>query len=130
VNTNRRRRFTLLEVLIALVLITTALPLLTAPYFYESLNLMQATKARRLENDLKKAKALILESIHTKQLNPFTETRGEWKKVQTMPAADYLFTRVKPKPDDAEEKVELWELSLRIKDLKGEPLKYLMVVKR
>lgn len=126
----RRQHFTLLEVLIALVLITTALPLLIAPYFFESLNLMQATKARRLETDLQKAKALLLESIHTKQLNPFTETKGEWKKVETMPTADYRFTRLKPKPEEAEEKIELWELSLKIKDLKGEPLKYLMVLKR
>lgn len=126
----RHRSFTLLEVLIALVLITIALPLLTAPYFYEALNLMQSTKARRLEQNLQQAKATLLEAIHTKQMNPFSEPKGEWTKLETMPAVDYRFTRQKPKSDEESEALELWEISLRIKDLKGEPLKYLLVVKR
>lgn len=125
-----RRSFTLLEVLIALVLITIALPLLTAPYFYEALNLMQSTKARRLEQSLQQAKAQILESIHAKQLNPFGEPKGEWRKLETMPSVDYRFTRQKPKTDEEAASLELWEMSLRIKELKGDPLKYLIVVKR
>lgn len=126
----QRRSFTLLEVLIALVLITTALPLLTAPYFYEALNLMQSTKARRLEQNLQRAKVHLLEAIHTKQLNPFTEAKGEWIRLEAMPNVDYQFTRKKPKPEDDSEKLELWEMRLRIKEWKGEPLKYLIVVKR
>lgn len=119
----KKRPFTLLEVLVALLLITTALPLLIAPYFYEMLHSSNYRKALLREDQQFKLQAALFEAMHLKKLKPLDTNLEEWKQVDpswlpaAFPKAFYQFTRVKPeKIKEPLPKVELWALTIRWED--------------
>lgn len=123
----KRRSFTLLEVLIALVLITTALPLLITPYFYEMVHSSHYRKTIQREEQQATLHAALFEALHFKKLKLSEAQLKEWKQVDPswvpagMPKAFYKLDRLKPeKLTEVMPKVELWSITLRWEDDKNE----------
>lgn len=124
----KKRSFTLLEVLIALLLITTALPLLISPYLHEMIHASYYNKMLQREEERSMLRAAFFEALHLKKLKLSDALLDKWNEVdpswlpQGFPKASYKFTRIKPeKLSDPMPKVELWALILKWQDEKSEP---------
>lgn len=123
----KRRSFTLLEVLIALLLITTALPMLISPYFHEMIHSTFYKKAMQREEQKSMLQVAFFEALHYKKLKLADTLLDKWNEVdpswlpQGFPKASYKFIRIKPeKIAEQPPKVELWALILKWQDDKNE----------
>lgn len=125
----RKREFTLLEVLIAILLVTFALPLLTAPFLYTARNYEADLDDAYLEKAAGFALVGLLGDLHKgrKLLGSFDAGLShpgmeEWFS-EAFPSPSgltvtYTLRKLKPSQKSEEEKtqnVELWEVSFLLK---------------
>lgn len=120
------RRFSLLEVLIALMLITASLPLLLTPFIYATADQMETVQKLRLEKTSLYYLVTILEELHTggiplSQLEGDSEYpfKGEWKRedLKDLPiTGTYKFKYIRKKTETEGQRVELWQTTIEIKD--------------
>lgn len=108
-----KRRFTLIEVLIALLLIMTAFPLLMQPYFYARAEMIEMDKKRALHRDTKKLLADVLIQIRTGKLK-LEEDHQEF-------IAQYKLYYSLKKLEESE-RVSFWEVIISKKGLKDEEI--------
>ena len=119
----RKRSFTLIEVLIALALVSISLPLLLAPFYYEIRHLELYKKSVQREEDLLTLKTSLFEALHMKKIRISDEVLGQEKEVDpallppAFPKAYYILKRIKPeKLVDPMPKVELLSITIGFKD--------------
>lgn len=103
----KKRAFSLLEVLICLALISIALPLLVAPFLYESANLSEEIKLNRENRKTASHLAALLEAFHTKKLLLVETPKQEWGQYEGIP---YQLKKIAPEEPAAK---ELWNLTLK-----------------
>lgn len=125
-NQTNKRHFSLLEVLIALMLITASLPLLLTPFIYATADQQETVQKLRKEKTSLYYLVTILENLHTGSipLNQLDGTqeypfRPEWKGEdwKTLPiTGTYKFKKIKDKKGNEGQQIELWELIIDIKD--------------
>ena len=106
----RQRPFSLLEVLIGLALVTIALPLLLAPFFYEATNLEEGRKQLKAAEALNASFAIVLEALHAKKIPLENTPEAEWLQYEKIA---YKLKRIRPEEPEKEADVELWQLTLK-----------------
>lgn len=119
------RRFSLLEVLIALMLITASLPLLLTPFIYATTDQMETVQKLRKEKTALYYLVTVLSELHTGGI-PLNQLDGdqeypfkpEWKAEENAPpvVGTYKFKKIRDKPIAEGQSVELWQTTIEIKD--------------
>jgi hypothetical protein len=121
-----RRQFSLLEVLIALMLITASLPLSLTPFIYATTDQIETVQKLRKEKSVLYYLVTILGELHTgaiplnqldgEQEYPF---KGEWKADdwKDLPiTGSYKFKKMRDKPISEGQTLELWQTTIEIKE--------------
>lgn len=121
-----RRYFSLLEVLIALMLITASLPLLLTPFIYATTDQIETVQKLRKEKSVLYYLVTILSELHTGAI-PLNQLEGEqeypfkpeWKadEWKDLPiTGSYKFKKIRDKSLEGGQKLELWQTTIEIKD--------------
>lgn len=116
----KKQYFTLLEVLMAMVLVVVAFPLLIAPYFYsfkdiqENMEAMQVEKASRIAAanffiDLHLGK-IALSSVEENQEHPIPASWFQEAFPKTEFEGVYRMVRIEPRNPRSDSKVFLWQV--------------------
>lgn len=120
------RHFSLLEVLIALMLITASLPLLLTPFIYATTDQIETVQKLRKEKTVLYYLVTILGELHTgaiplnqldgEQEYPFKpEWKGDdWKDLPI--TGSYKFKKIRDKSISEGQTVELWQITIEIKE--------------
>lgn len=121
----KKFNFTLLEVLIALLLISAALPLLIAPFFYASFDRQEALEKIRLEKAAQFAITQLLIDLHTKKIPPQEVEAGrsypvheEWFEAleyKSQISGAYQFEKKWPLTEQSQQGPELWQVRIDLK---------------
>ena len=124
-----RRSFSLLEVLIALMLITASLPLLLTPFIYATTDQIETVQKLRKEKTILYYLITILGELHTGAI-PLNQVGGEqaypfkpewkvedWKDLPV--SGSYQFKKIKDKPISDNQTAELWQIIIEIRDGNG-----------
>lgn len=127
-----KRHFSLLEVLIALLLITASLPLLLTPFIYATTDQMETVQKLRKEKTALYYLVTVLGELHSGAI-PLSQLDGEqpypfkpeWKEMPV--PGTYKFKKIRDKPISEGQSVELWQTTLEIAD---SSFTYEFVVKR
>lgn len=116
----KKRHFSLLEVLIAIMLITASLPLLLTPFVYASVDQMETIQKLKQEQAAQYIITTLLGDLQTgtiplNQLDQGSDYpfRSEWNTKEDKYLGSYKFNKLK---GDNEEGVELWQVSLSLED--------------
>lgn len=124
--TIRRAHFSLIEVLICLLLISVTIPLLTAPFYYASLDQQETVEQVVLEQAGQSALANIMQELQFKRLMLVESDMDSMAPINTewLKSADrgyqiegiYSFKKLKPKgEDEGGAPVELWQVAIGLK---------------
>ncbi len=125
----KKRPFSLLEVLIALTLISVSIPILINPYLFEVLNLNESERIMRQERTLSTLKAVLFEALHTGKIAVKEEDQNKWQEIDptwTSLKGKFTLTLNRKKEDEAK-RVELWNLTIALEGSKDNPQTYLFV---
>lgn len=115
-----KRHFSLLEVLIALLLITAALPLLLSPFVYASVDQMETVKKMNLE---KMAFSQLTTTLANLQMGIIPLSNLETNQEYPFNEGSYRFKKLK-----SGENFELWQITFTFKE--GKPFAFNFIVKR
>lgn len=123
---HKRRHFSLLEVLIALMIITASLPLLLTPFIYATTDQMETVQKLRKEKTVLYYLITILGELHSGSI-PLSQLDGdqaypfkpewkaeEWKELPL--TGTYQFKKMKNKSLSEDQTVELYQMTLEIID--------------
>ena len=118
--------FSLLEVLIALMIITASLPLLLTPFIYATTDQMETVQRLRKEKTVLYYLITILGELHSGSI-PFSQLDGEqaypfkpewkgedWKELPV--TGTYQFKKLKDKTLSESQTLELYQITLEIID--------------
>ena len=121
----KKRQFSLLEVLIAFLLISFSLPLLIAPFLYSAVDQKETLEKLKIEAAAHTSLTSFLVDLHTgkiPQIEPAEQIplRAEWLNDGQI-SGSYALKKLKPSRDEAlDEKsesviIELWEATFSLK---------------
>lgn len=126
-----RRPFTLLEVLIAILLILSTLPLLLTPFVYASADQMETIEKIKQQKAALYLVTMLFTDLHTGAI-PLTQIdqeveypfKNEWKIEGT-----YQFKKIKSSKNEQDEAwIELWQVIFVFKNQKQAPFIYEFVI--
>lgn len=121
----KHKHFTLLEVLIAMLLISITLPVLITPFFYASVDQRETMEKIRLEKAAQFSITLLLVDLQTKQISPKDleidrayPIKSEWVKgigFSEPLAGTYTFKKLRPTRNLQEQGAELWQVNFALR---------------
>lgn len=121
----KKRYFTLLEVLIAIMLITASLPLLLSVYVYATIDQKEALIKIKQERAAFHYLTIILTELQTgaislNQLDSEQEYPLKTTSSEYAATGSYRFSKLRPQKDQEGEQVELWQMKLKFEDKHNE----------